>query len=738
MSDKITTKLMLAVCLFHTLSLGSIDLKPKNPDNRRENLPYLQGHLLVKILPGYSPAHLEKIADKIKAKIAESYWLVKGLNLYLFEENVDIEEAAKEFLANNAVQYAEPDYIYRIATPNDPMFSKQWALENDGQNLGSKDADINASSAWDIEKGRADKVIGVIDTGIDYTHPDLLENLWRNALEIPGDGIDNDNNGYVDDIHGANIVTGKGDPMDDNQHGTHVAGIIGAKADNSIGTSGVAPNVSIVACKFLGANGFGTVSNAIKCMQYLAQLKTRVENPINLVATNNSWSGRFPSQAMFDAIKAHDDIGILFVAAAGNSHINNDTESTYPANYQLPNVISVAATDSNDRLASFSNFGKKSVHVAAPGVKILSTVLNHNYAELSGTSMAAPHVAGLAALIASHFLDLGHYAIKNLILAGGTKIAATENSTISGRRIRAADKDGTGSLTCTDQQIIKRQTPSDANVNIHIGEKLFLSAWGINCDHSITGPLIIYEATDQVISLTDDGQNGDAVAGDGIYSLLWNPLTIGSFELNFGGDILIVTVTEKEAKKYQLIPDYPNEYLTIAGIRLNAKNETIHKIKIPFPIHFADDKKGFRNLYVTSNGAMSFTDGIAPGGINKTLPLNNFSSLITPFWDDLAIAHKEEESDIYISILGKVPKRKLVVEWWKIKHNSASGLGAFQAVFHENSSDIQFNYLDVIFNKLSVDNGLSATIGIQISPDNVKLVDAPKISSKSTLYFTLQ
>ena len=233
-------------------------------------------------------------------------------------------------------------------------------------------------------------MVAIIDTGIDYTHPDLAANIWTNPGEIAGDGIDNDGNGYVDDVHGYDFVNNDGDPMDDHFHGTHTAGTVGAVGNNGVGVTGVNWQVKLMALKFLGASGSGSVSGAVSALEYAVTMGVRL--------SNNSWGGGGYSQALYDAIKNSQVIGHVFVAAAGNSGVNSDLQPAYPASYDLDNIISVAAIDSSDNLASFSNRGVVTVDLAAPGVAVLSTVLGGGYASYSGTSMATPHVTGAAAL----------------------------------------------------------------------------------------------------------------------------------------------------------------------------------------------------------------------------------------------------------------------------------------------------------------------------------------------------
>ena len=695
----------------------------------QDGYEYIKGHLLVKTKKEHV---LQKEEELIGVTSITYYDLVDGLKLYKFDSDKTTQEAKAIFEANKYVDYVEFDYIQHKYS-NDSRFNEQWALENTGQSSGLVDADINAEKMWAIEKGSSNVVIGIIDTGVDYTHPDLVENMGKNSLEIPNNQKDDDNNGYVDDVYGINAINSSGNPMDDNIHGTHVAGIIGARGNNNVGISGVAQKVSIMACKFLNAAGSGGTSDAIKCLEYFASLK----NTMNIVATNNSWGGGPSSKAMKDAIKVHETKGILFIAAAGNDSKNNDTTPSYPASYDVDNIISVASTDRKDLISSFSNYGKKTVHVAAPGSKILSTVLNHGYGELSGTSMAAPQVSGLTAVIASKYPSYGYKEIKNLILTSGQSTTAAQNTTISGKRIRGADDNGVGALTCNNQTLKVKKSPLNSSYNIPNNESLFLSALHINCEKS-GGDLTVYNKDNISIVLQDLGTNGDEKANDGVYSLLWKPTKAGVYELDFGNDKVNVTVYGGEVVGKGYKP-YSTEYNYefINGKRLQARDETMHHVISDFPIPFLGNEVGFSKLYVSSNGTISFTDmDIGPN--NLTLPQSNFNTIIAPFWDDLKFTLSS--ADIYVQTLGVSPNRKLIVEWWKVQHFNTSGLGAFQVIFYENSSDIRFNYLDTNFGNVSYNYGQSATVGIQAASDNATSYSykTPSVQSLTSILFKVE
>lgn len=307
-------------------------------------------------------------------------------------EGADLASALARFRAHPDVLYAEPNYLLHLCelstpsvTPNDPNFNQQWGMRNTGQIQGVPGADIHAQEAWSRGTGDARVTVAIIDTGIDYYHPDLEMNVWTNPGETPGDGIDDDGNGYIDDVHGYDFVSDDSDPMDDQVHGTHVAGIVGAAGNNGIGVSGVCWRVSLMGLKAFDEQGNGLVSSVVDAIQYA------IRNGATVI--NASWGLSERSVALKEAIAAATSAGVVVVAAAGNS---KTSFPVYPAAYE--DVVAVAATDSSDHRASFSNYGDY-VDLAAPGENVFSTVPNNQYNYLSGTSMSAPHVAGTAALV---------------------------------------------------------------------------------------------------------------------------------------------------------------------------------------------------------------------------------------------------------------------------------------------------------------------------------------------------
>jgi len=283
------------------------------------------------------------------------------------------------------------------------------------------------TDAWDKTQGGASCLVAVIDTGVQWSHPDLAANIWTNPEETAGNREDDDRNGYVDDVRGWDFYANDNNPNDEGGHGTHVAGTIAAIGNNDAGVAGIAWSCKVMPLRFLGRNG-GSTTSAIAALQYAVNKGVKV--------SNNSWGGGGYSTALHDAIAASKNIGHVFVAAAGNSGVNADTSPMYPAAYNLDNIVSVAATDNQDRLASFSNYGETSVDLGAPGVDIANTYLNNGYVYMSGTSMASPHVAGVAALV---YLDASCTYDKVIakILDSTDPVTALSGKTKTGGRLNA-------------------------------------------------------------------------------------------------------------------------------------------------------------------------------------------------------------------------------------------------------------------------------------------------------------
>jgi subtilisin family serine protease len=388
--------------------------------------------ILMKLRPG-APGALQRILQDEDAEAAES--IGSGIAVRIKSRSKNVAALLESLSRNPNVELVEPNYIlYAIAEPNDTYFSLLWGLKNTGQNIGGQTgiagADIEAASAWELSTGSPASVVGVVDTGVAYTHPDLAGNVWSASgafsVTIGGTTIT-----CAAGTHGFNAITKTCDPLDDNDHGTHVSGTIGAAGNNSAGVVGVNWTASILGLKFLDKNGSGSTSDAINAIEFAVQLKE--SGLANVRVLSNSWGGGGFSQLLLDQIKRANASDMLFVAAAGNSGKNNDTTPHYPSSYDAPNVVAVAATDNRDALASFSNYGATSVDLGAPGVYIASTVRS-GYGYMSGTSMATPHVSGAAALVLSK-CALGTAALKSALLDTAEAVPSLAGKTVTGGRL---------------------------------------------------------------------------------------------------------------------------------------------------------------------------------------------------------------------------------------------------------------------------------------------------------------
>ena len=415
----------LVVFLF-TAAATAATIKPDGRAVPRE--------VLVKLSSGVSgndTAALWRAADadevqRVAAVRSGAIWRVRSRS-----KNIEALTAALE--KNPHIEYVEPNFLLQLAaTPNDPIFPQLWGLKNTGQSIsgttGLQGSDIGAEHAWNVTTGSSSIVVGVVDTGVDYSHPDLAANMWSN----PGGKGNPD---CAAGTHGFNAINRTCDPDDDHYHGTHVAGTIGAAGNNGLGVTGVNWTTSIMALKFLNANGSGTTADAVAAIQFAVQAKI---DGVNVRVLSNSWGGGAFSKALLDVINLAGEHDILFVASAGNDADDNDVITRYPTGYGTPNLISVAAIDNRDLLAYFSNYGATTVHLGAPGVSVRSTFPNNGYGSLSGTSMAAPHVSGVAALLLAKTPSLSTADVKAAILQSTVPIASLAGRTVTGGRLNAA------------------------------------------------------------------------------------------------------------------------------------------------------------------------------------------------------------------------------------------------------------------------------------------------------------
>ncbi len=452
------------------------------------------------------------------------------VTLKIINQTMTIEQAIDALNQTGDYEYVEPDYLmHETAIPNDPLFSQQWGLNSTHET----DPDIDAPLAWDMTTGDSNVVVAIIDGGVDYTHPDLAANMWTNDNEIPGDGIDNDLNGFVDDYYGIDTHNDDGDPMDDRGHGTHLAGIIGAVTNNGIGVAGVSWNTRIMAVKYLDENGFGSISDAIDAINYVIAMHDR---GVNIKITNNSWGGRTFSQSLSDAIGALADKDILFVASAGNDVQDLEIFPYYPASYQQPNILVVGMHGTVNQFIVDSNTGESIVDISAPGEKIISTALVNGasvcqdtdadgYSKCTGTSMSTAYTSGVAALVKSLYPnDSSQNLIDRIVRSSKPSIVTTRFAIPwTGKSATGGIVDADGALayngmTASPRKIyIQTERPYELNEPIQISQTINLSSlsdsartWSLDQDvnwiapNQSTGTVIADQQTTVTLDLESE------------------------------------------------------------------------------------------------------------------------------------------------------------------------------------------------------------------------------------------
>jgi subtilisin family serine protease len=709
--------------------------------------PAVADQVLVRFRPMATAQSIAEAHAKAGGEEMRRFPSVPNLALVKLPPGKPVAEALAAYRSQPDIAYATRDDLYKLkATPNDPYFveGKLWGL----QNRSHPGVDIHATDAWNLTTGSNQVVAMVIDSGIDYTHQDLAANMWRNTADCFHDGIDHDHDGYVNDCYGINPAYGNSDPMDDTQansfgpsHGTFMAGIIGAVGNNAIGVVGVNWRVGLMACKAFDSNLQGSVHAIIGCLDYALMMKQR---GVNIVATNNSYGGAY-NQALYDAIVEQINAGILFIAPAGNG-LDEDQPfmDYYPANYDLPNVIAVAALDSDDNLNPYSGFGAHTVHLGAPGWDIFSTTIGNGYDIQGGTSNATAFVTGVAALLKARNSSWDWRAIKNLILTGGDNDPALRNilnDTITGKRLNAY-----GSMTCVNSPIQRRFRPVGTGtlpINIPLGSRIGLSMLNINCAAPAgpPGPVIV-QPGNLVIPLLDNGQGPDSTAGDGLYSGVWVPQHPGFYTLTFPGN---------DQWQAQVFPAYtykivPFSWQAISGTSLNLSDDSFQGVSLPFPIVLGN--VSFRSIFIDSNGKVNFPPPLESDYQNVSLPnpYAGYSYMVAPFWDDL-LPIQNSQQNVFWAVTGTMPNRKFVVEWRNVSRASgcqdAAAKVTFQVVFSEASTEIDFNYANTTFGGPAAcaagDHGASATVGLQtIDPVAAQFsYNQPSLSDKMSIRFNL-
>ncbi len=546
----------------HALALGALERAPA--------LNHSPTCVVVRFAPGDTQAY--RAAVRALVGDGAHQHLDKELGLELVATRLR-PQAALERLSG-FVEYAELDVVQRTTgLPNDPNFANQWGCHNTGQTVnadfGIAGADINAPQAWDMGAGDPNFAVAVIDTGVLYTHPDLAANVWSNPGEIAGNGIDDDGNGYVDDVRGWDFAGIDNNPVDEHGHGTHVAGTIGAVGNNGIGNAGVAWRCKLVPLRFIGATG-GLTSDAVLAIGYCRAKGVKV--------SNNSWGSTTFAQSLSDAIAQAGAAGHLFVAAAGNNSQDSGVVPFYPAAYPHDSIISVAATTNDDTRASFSNWNNTSVDIGAPGMNIHSTYLSNVYTWMNGTSMASPHVAGAAVLVWSANPGWNFAQVRSRILSTTRPVAAMQGIVATGGVLDAAAAMGyvPGPNTAPTVSIT---TPS-GNISVGVGIIVTFSGTANDPEQGNLSSTIAW-SSNLVGNLGTGATVSTSALGSGVHTITARVVDIGG---------LVATATRQVTVGSSPPPPAPNAPTTLrvrrqsAGLarltwRDNSTNETGFEIE---------------------------------------------------------------------------------------------------------------------------------------------------------------
>jgi len=689
----------------------------------------LDPHVAGRVLVGFRPG--TRAADKAAARSAVGASRTEPLSRLAADSELltlgagrAVPAALASLRANPNVRFAEPDYLRaHTVTSNDPYYT--------GANLWGMYGDATSpANAWGSQAGEAwasgfigssQVYVGVIDEGINISHPDLAANIWSNPFDRV-DGIDNDGNGFIDDTWGwdfnANDRTVDDGAVDD--HGTHVSGTIGGVGGNGVGVAGVNWNVTLISAKFLGTSG-GTTSNAVRAVDYITDLKVR--HGINIVVTSNSWGGGGSSQALLDAINRGGDAGILFVAAAGNSTSNNDSTATYPANYACTTradgtprgwdcVVSVAAITNTGALASFSNYGATTTDLGAPGANVNSTVPG-GYASYSGTSMATPHVSGAVALCAAINPALTASQRRTALF---NSVAATPS--LAGKTSTNGRLD-VGAMTAQCQGPVAPVSGSPANLTAAPSATSVRLTWTDGTSGEFFHEVQRGDGTcSSFATVVTVGSNATTAVVDGL-----TPRTSYCFRVRAGNTYNGGSYTPWTTGVRVTTPEPPpppapyacasTTYAWVDGggsgsTRRSLADDASVSVSIGFP--FTWYGTSYTSVHVGSNGVIAFGDPVTSYA-NTTLPTSTApNNLAAVLWDDL---NPGAGGQILTRTLGTSPNRQFVAVWNGVPHFTAGGAATFEVVLDESTQALTYQYQDVVFGNAAYDRGASATVGTE-------------------------
>ena len=667
---------------------GSLLSQVPVPKPGTARVQFRSNSVLVKPLSSAPAGALNALHAATGVTVANTFPRFGNLQVLRLPANLTVERALGIYRQTPLVEYAEPDYIYSTtqfqSIPNDTSFAQLWGMHNTGQTGGTADADIDAPEAWSLRTDANSVIVGVIDTGIDYTPPDLAANVWVNTAEIPNNGIDDDGNGYIDDVYGINSITNTGNPMDDQAttyHGTHVSGTIGASGNNGLGVSGIAWNVKLMGLKFLDSTGSGSSSNAIKCIDYA------IAKGANILS--NSWGGGGYSQALYDAINRARSAGIIFVAAAGNSSLDTDTNIFYPAGYRLSNVVAVASTDNRDLRSSFSNYGYATVHLGAPGSSIYSTMAGGGYQSLSGTSMATPHVSGALALIKAHFPAYSLPELITRLITSTDSIPSMAETTISGGRLNIYK-----ALAGIERPIAQLTASPKA------GEPGVTVTFTDGSIGGITSRTLDFGDGSAPVNLS--GSITHAYANLGTYT--------ATLTVNGPSGTATRTQTISVTRNYDVVADVYQWVNTTGMASVSLTDDSVSgAIALPFSFPFYGTNYG--SLYIGSNGLLTFgSNAGATSFSNDAIPSSIApNAAVYAFWDDLDPSAVTTAAIRY----GSTPNGNFVVSWEGVPAYGNPTLPlTFQAILTPGG-EVRMQYQEVQAANTTFGAGRSATVGVE-------------------------
>jgi PKD repeat protein len=640
--------------------------------------------ILIKPLAGVAASVLSQFHAGNGSQVLRTFTQMEGIQVLRLAPGASVPEMITNYLQSGLVEFAEPDFrLHLAAEPNDPRYAdgSLWHLHNTGQSGGVVDADIDGREGWDTMRYATNIIVAIVDTGVRYTHEDLAANMWVNPGEIAGNGIDDDGNGYIDDVHGINAAANDGNPIDLHGHGTQVAGLAGAVGNNGKGGTGVAWSVQLMALRFFDDAGTGYTSDAAECIDYARLRGAHI--------INASFGSPSSSSTMSSAISSARNAGIILVAAAANDSSDNDSKPVYPASYTHDNIVAVAATTRTDALASYSNYGATSVDLGAPGSDLYTTARSSDtaYTKGSGTSFAAPVTAGAFALMKARYPHETYRQLIDRVYAAVDPQPSLAGKTVTGGRLNLANALGPALL-------------ADFTASRFSGEL----------------PLTV-DFTDlsfgAITSWTWDFGDGNSSAAQHP-SHTFNQagrFTVRLTVANGAGQTSASTATINVVANYQIQAATFNWIDPLGMTALSLTDNGVSAAQaLPFTFNYYG--QDYAAIYVSANGMVGFVpDGLSAHNNvelpNAALP----NAMLCPWWDDL---DPGGGGSVHVGVTGSSPNRRFVVSWVGVPHRSPGKKASFtfQAVLEEGTRRIVFQYLSVDASH-SLGAGKSATIGVE-------------------------